>query len=518
MKLKDFYSKYIKGNIRFYLLVLIATLFVGATFTSADFFTAPTHTFKDTFILFSQWGILVAALFTVIYLIALNKYVFAVIYPLMVFFSSVLTYFRYATGAILTTMMLDATLDNDARTSLEQISWSMALLVLSSLAISILLVVYRFKKVKLQYPWGNGIIALGLFLLMFNIPRIQAPLQERIPFNMYYMTVRMFEERQEAIKVREPLPAVTSCSDSDSLKIVFILGESLRFDHLGFNGYERNTTPYLSKEDIVSFPNIYSEYTYTIRSVPHILTRADSLNPNYAYTERSFIDLFNQCNYNTVWLTNQESAKSYIYFMNECDTLIYANADKSSYVFDKWVDGELLPYFDEFLEPNESNQFFLMHTIGSHWYFNAHFTDEFQVYNPITKSRIINSNTVEEIFNSYDNSILYMDYFIYEVINRLRDMNAVVVYLSDHGEAMGEDGIWLHATETEFAHRPGCFVWLSEQYKEKNPEKYLSLQKNKDNFYRSDFLFHTILDAAGIESPAVEQTHSLFYERMDSNP
>jgi glucan phosphoethanolaminetransferase (alkaline phosphatase superfamily) len=289
------------------------------------------------------------------------------------------------------------------------------------------------------------------------------------------------------------------------------LGESLRADHLSFNGYERNTTPYLSQEDIISFPNIYSEYTYTDISLSHILTRADSLDSDLAYKERSFIDLFKHCGYYTTWLANQQPNKSYLYFMNECDTMISFNINKSSYVFDKWTDGDLLPPFETFIEKKGQNQFIVMHTIGSHWYYNSHFPDEFQKYNPVVKSRIVSSNTLEEMINSYDNTILYTDYFVFEVINRLRDKNAILFYLSDHGEALGENGKWLHADDAPPMHNPACWVWMSPQYKNENPEKYEILQNNKEKRYRSGFLFHTITEAAGIQSDVINEKLSLFH-------
>jgi glucan phosphoethanolaminetransferase (alkaline phosphatase superfamily) len=346
---------------------------------------------------------------------------------------------------------------------------------------------------------------------MFNVPRIKRPVSERIPFNLYYITARYISEKNEILTERNILSKDVVCGEEENLLLVLVIGESLRSDHLGFNGYKRNTTPYLSQEDIISFPYIYSEHTHTNASLPHILTRADSLHPDWANEERSFIDLFKQCNYYTVWLANQEPAKTYVYFMKECDTLIYANANKSPYVFDKWTDGDLLPFFNSFIEKEEKRLFILMHTIGSHWYYNSHFPDEFQKYNPVAKSRIVNANTPEEMINSYDNTVLYTDYFVYEIINRLRNKNAILFYLSDHGEVLGENGAWLHAVDAVPTHYPACWIWMSLQYKEKNPSKYNVLQMNRKKRYRTDFLFHTILEAAEIQSNIIDEKFSLFH-------
>lgn len=498
-----------KDWLKYILFVLVCTLIAGIAFTSSDFFTAPFLNMKDGLILFFQWCVLMLAMTSVVYLLSLNKYVFAVFYPLIFFFSAILTYFRYTTGTTFTTMILDAALDNDTQITLELINSGLILIILISLVISILLVVYRFREITISRPWLNFCIAIVLFLIIFNIPRIKGPVQERIPFNLYFTTVRYFSEKQEALSERHPFPKPAFSNDED-LTVLFIMGESLRADHLGLNGYERNTTPLLSQEDIISFPHIYSPYTHTNPSVAYIMTRADSLHTERAYTERSFIDLFRQSGFYTAWLANQEPAKAYVYFMYESDTLLYGNRNKSVYVFDKWVDEELLPPFRDILAQEKKNKMIIMHTIGSHWYYNSHFTDEYQQYNPVTSSRVVSSNTAEEMINSYDNTILYTDYFICQTIEALRDKNAVLIYLSDHGEALGEDGVWLHAAESEMLHKPACFLWLSDLYKELHPGKEDALVKNKDKRYGTDFLFHTILDAAGIESELFRAEQSLF--------
>jgi glucan phosphoethanolaminetransferase (alkaline phosphatase superfamily) len=503
---------YIKENLKYYLFVTVATLFIGIAFTSADFFTSPVRQLRDAFVLFAQWGILVLALWSFICLISFNKYLFALLYPLICLLSSILMYFRYITGTIFTTMVLDVALDNDMQVNKILITPGLIAIVLLSFLISCLFAFYRLKKIpKIHRTYIHFPLIILFFLCMFNIHRIGKPLSERIPFNLYYTTSRYLSVKNEALTEREPLSENVICNENENPFVVLILGEALRPDHLGFNGYERNTTPYLSKEDIISFPHIYSEYTYTNASLPHILTRADSIRPDLANKERSFIDLFKRCGYYTVWLANQEPSKSYIYFMKECDTLIYGNANKSSYVFDKWTDGSLLPFFDSFIEKETAKQFILLHTVGSHWYYNSHFPDEFQQYNPVTRSRIVNTNSRQEMINSYDNTVLYTDYFIYEIINRLRNKNAILFYLSDHGETLGENGAWLHASDMPPTHYPACWIWMSPQYKDENPEKYDILQHNKAKRYRTDFLFHTILEAAGIQSDVVDEKFSLFW-------
>ena len=292
--------------------------------------------------------------------------------------------------------------------------------------------------------------------------------------------------------------------------MIVILGESLRSDHLSINGYERETTPKLKELDVISLPNIYSEYTYTDASIPYILSRADSINPEIAYSEPSFIGFFNKCDYQTTWIANQEPSNSYIFFINECKNVIYANMSKNNYNFDSWLDEAMFPYIDTTLKDLNPKQLIILHTIGSHWWYNSHFNEKYTIFKPIIKSRVVSSCTKEEMINSYDNTILYTDFFISEVISKVAKKNAILFYLSDHGELLGEKGNWLHASEGEPLHRPASFIWMSDIYKSKNLDKVENLNVNSTKEYRTDYLFNSLLDASNIESKNFDSKRSIF--------
>ncbi|MDR1180404.1 MAG: phosphoethanolamine transferase, partial [Bacteroidales bacterium] len=487
-----------KERLRFFCFITTVSLFIGVFFTASDFITTPFVGLKDGFELFKQWFIIYLVLWLLVYLLSVNKYIFGIL-CLGIPIAAILAYFRYTMHATFTPMILDAALDNDFRITAELISFGLIAFVVFSLSVAVAFTVYRIKKIKVRHGFIHLIVSLSLLAVILNVPRIGRPLSERIPFNMYYVTARYLSEKEEIKKERPSFPCNAVChKKSDSLIVVFIIGESLRSDHLGLNGYDRNTTPRLAKEDVISFPNIYSEYTHTNASLPHILTRADSTFPERAYNERSFVDLFKRCGFYTAWLANQEPADSYVYFMHECDTLMHVNINKSSYVYDRWVDGDMLPLLDNCLEKNNPRKLILLHTIGSHWYYNAHYTDEFHLFDPICESKIVSSCTREAMINSYDNTVVYTDYFLCEVIERLRNRNAIVFYLSDHGESLGEEGIWLHAADSPPLHNPACFVWTSPAYKTAHAVQYQTAMENRHKRYRTDFLFHTITQAAGI--------------------
>ena len=114
------------------------------------------------------------------------------------------------------------------------------------------------------------------------------------------------------------------------------------------------------------------------------------------------------------------------------------------------------------------------------------------------------------MINSYDNTIVETDRFIHQIIDGLRGSDAVLIYLSDHGESLGEDGYFLHGTDRSELHYPACFVWFSDGYKKKYPAKVDALKRNARRRLRTDFLFHSIIGAASIESVYKEESLDIF--------
>lgn len=152
----------------------------------------------------------------------------------------------------------------------------------------------------------------------------------------------------------------------------------------------------------------------------------------------------------------------------------------------------------------------MIHTIGNHWYYNNHYPDSLAIFRPITQSREIHSNTPEEIINSYDNAILATDRLLYEIIKALCNKNALLIFLSDHGEALGENDMWLHASEDESIRNPACIVWYSDEYLKHNSTKIEALRQNADKRFRTDFLYHSILYSADNQSEIIDTSLSIF--------
>lgn len=488
-----------KRDWKYHLFVLALTLVYAFGIIFSEFYGMPFTGLRDFITLGLQWGVVVTATYGLMILLALNRYVFACLFTPLTLVCAVLAFFRYTANITLTPMLIDLCLVNDLQTGMTLVSVSLVLTIVFSLFVGVGFTVYRFKYVSTPSVIPNLLLGI-LLVLLFNgwIPRFERPVSERMPYSIYY-NVRKYAEEKKQVSVERPdFEGNVSCG-ADSLTVVLVLGESLRADHLQINGYPRETTPRLSADSMVfALPRIFSPECFTHTSIPHILTRADSLNPQRAFSERSFISLFEKAGFRTVWLANQESVRNYVYFMNECDTLVYANMGKSVYVFDKWLDEDLLPFYRLEVSREEPKKLIILHTIGSHWWYESHYTDSFRKFEPVIGSRVVSACTHEELVNSYDNTIVYSDYFWSELIDSLRSKNAVLLYLSDHGESLGEDGYYLHGAVHPTLQYPAAFIWVSDRFAQEYPQKIRALEENADRYYWTDYLFHSILSAGDI--------------------
>ncbi len=500
-----------EDDVKMWLYVMCITLCYGIFFTSVEFVDFSYQGFKDIFYNVIQWFLVVFISLGVFYILALNKYVFSVLFPVLTTISGVLAYYRFTMGVALTPMLIETALINDIRTNLQVVSWELIVYILFVLAVSLCLVYVRFKYIRVTSYKLHLILAIVLAFIPFMQERYKNTIMFRMPQSLFYNLNEYCISRQSAAENRFAFDGVDVDCTQDSVVVVLMLGESLRADHLSLNGYRRITNPNLANDSaVISLPNIYTEETLTHLCIPHIMTRADSVNTELAYVEPSFITLFRRAGFYTTWIANQEPTQNYSYFMNEGDTLIYANIIRSPYTYDLWLDGNMLNPCKEILNQGHAKDLIVMHSVGSHWWYNVHYPEEYRHFVPVVTKRVATQCTIEELVNSYDNTILYTDYVISEVINMLREKNAIFLYLSDHGEALGENGQYMHIDKSPYTQNPACLIWYSSKYYDNNKAEIETLKKNREKRYRNDFLFHSILDAADLTCDVKDTTLSVF--------
>lgn len=479
--------------------VLVATIVATLFFVGADFLDNPVSGFRSGLTIAAYIGALSVATFFVLFVLGYNKYVALVSYPIFFVLGGVVSYYRVNFHATITAAMVEVVLNTNAGEMAGVMDVFLILWMLFCLMISVAMVYFRFAIPRL--PHGRIVVPVVVLMGLGYYhadARLHQSINQRYPYNVVHSVAEYCSLQRYRHADRMVMPV--ACMDvADTIDVVLVLGEAMRADHLSLNGYDRETTPRLSaRQNLISIPSVYSEYTYTASSVPHILTPADSLHPEYAYSYASFISNFRSAGFYSAWISNQDLGRPYASFIYEADTAVFANANKSVFVFDRWTDDALYPYVDAVLQRNSARNLMVLHTIGSHWYYNNHVPESMPAFIPITSDRVITDNTAEEVLNSYDNTALYLDYFLDSLIARFEERNAIIIYLSDHGEALGEDGYWLHAGDAEATHWPACLVWYSDRYAHRYPLWVEQIKETRTMYRRTDFLYPFILSAAGM--------------------
>ena len=491
--------------------VACMTLWVTICFIAPDFIDSPLDDFRSVLTIGAYLCALGIASLWIVYLIGINKYVSDICVPILGIGGAIVSYYRVAFHATITPMIIDATLHTNGGTIAGVISWQLMGWIGIHMIIVVGFCVWRHRLTSPSHAWLHALGGFALLLVYYHANgRLQSSINQRYPYNIVHNFAE-YRKQQVQLKSNRIIMPYEVKALPDSIDVVFVLGEAARADHLQLNGYARETTPLLaSRRNIISFPHIYSEPTYTSTSVPVILSPADSVHPAYCGSYASFIATMKECGFRSAWLSNQDNGRTSVSFIHEADTVIFPNASKSVFVFDPWYDGQLLPPLDSLMACAQARNLYVLHTIGSHWYYNLHVPEEHVLFTPVTTERVVTNNSDEQIVNSYDNTIAYMDVIVDSLIQRLENRCAILFYLSDHGEALGEDGVYLHAAENESLHHPACLVWYSDAYARQYPKKIEALKSNKGKRYRTDFLYHSILCSAGIEAEDNKGSMNIF--------
>lgn len=508
------YRKYELPDMTFSRFWLILSVFYCLIFTTVEFTGSPMSGLRGFITLSFQWCIVAGCTSAILGITALSRVVFCLIFPPLLCISAALAYFKLTMGVALTPMVIELATINDTKTCLSVFSPLLAAVLLATLAVGIAMAIYRFRSVvrpQRGWIWLVAFATVALAPATF-IPRLHAPVKARMPFSIYYAVRDYLHNRAAVSEERHTFDKAKVTASENTPDVVLVIGESLRADHLSLNGYARPTTPRLEADTaVVSLPAVWSEPRFTHQSVPHILTRADSLHPGRAYEEQSVITLFKRAGYSTAWLTSQDAVPHYAYFMHEADTLIMSHAAHTLYDFGAWHDSELLEPLRTVLSAKDPRRkLVVIHSIGSHWWYPSHYTPAQARFKPEVRSRILSETTNEEMINSYDNTIVATDDFLSGIIAELRDRNALLVYISDHGESLGEEGRYLHADDMPAVHRPACLVWYSDTFAQAHPDRVTALRSNAAREWRTDAIFHTLLDGAGLHTCFLDKKQSFF--------
>jgi len=323
--------------------------------------------------------------------------------------------------------------------------------------------------------------------------------------------------------------ATQSVGAADSQVYVLIIGESSRRDRWHLYGYSRQTSPRLDSEsNLIKFDDVITVAPWTRASVPVILTRKPAERVlDVQFPERSLVSAFREAGFATYWLSlqqpNGDSNSPNAALAKEAEHVAYFNLTSGVWSEDTPWDGVLLEPLRKILaKPSERRQLIVLHTMGSHYNYQYRYPPEFDSFEPSLAKDTLNIAFNTQAYrsalnNTYDNSILYTDYFVSEVIAAVRSSGrklATVTYVSDHGDSLLEAPCfqWGHAHLTAEDIRIPLLFWYSDAYRQAYPDKVAILKSHQDERLTTEAVFPLVLDAAGIHFRGEDPARSVVSE------
>lgn len=467
--------------------------------------------------------------------IVLNRWSAKPVLSVLFIVTAAATYYMNKYTVFFNTEMVRNILRTDVKEASELFSLNFCIYMFIYAALPILLVwklrlktmpLRRAIPVRLAYIVGAIVIAAGSTLLVFqdfsSLMRNQKEVRFLItPSNYLFSLTRVVAvDTAQANVPKIPISGDAKLGAAwgqraKPMLFVLVVGETTRAANWGLNGYARQTTPELSKLDVVNFPHATSCGTNTEVSVPCMFSTYGRRN----YDEKeiraheSLLHIIDHVGLKTIWRDNQAGCKGV------CDGLEEQRLDSSKNA--ALCDGERC--FDEILLDNmdgeihkaqNGNLFIVLHMLGNHGpsYFRR-YPAAMRTFTPTCDTSDLSKCSQQEIVNAYDNGVLYTDHFLAKTISYLKTQttyDTAMLYLSDHGESLGEHGIYLHGLPYSIAPKEQTEIpmvmWLSQGFASSFGLDKDCLSKRSRNPVSHDNLFHSILGMLQIESKHYDKT------------
>ncbi len=403
-------------------------------------------------------------------------------------------------------------------------------LIVTALAVIGLFFLNRFKwpqrfclNAKRRGYLEIGVLLFGVFstvAIAFGFPDFFS--------NKFLPLQRVASAMEVAVKNKEAYESLSSQVRSDvkitknnsNIKnIVFILGESTNRNHMHLYGYYLPNTPNLDRlkknNEICVFTDVVSAHSTTIASLSKVFTfcHHESTQPWYHYN--NLIDVMNAAGYKTYWLSNQESSGIW----GNVAAVYAAHSTEHAYtrIRDSHedygvVDGALFPLIDKAIKTRGKKNFYVIHLMGGHGLYYNRYPYSFNKFTakdiklPLTEHQ-------KDIVSQYDDALYYNDYVVSKIIDKFRGLDAIVIYMPDHGEAVYDEGDRMaghfegnpnrHMIEIPF------IIWGSKKFKQQDPQLWSRIEKSVNRPYMTDDMIHTVMDIAGIETVEYDPTRSI---------
>ncbi len=441
------------------------------------------------------------------------------------------TYFMQRYGIYMDPSMLRNVLRTDATEARELFSWGLLphLLVYGALPLALL---WRVRIVR--RPWPRALLARLLVLLAAMVTTAAALLAVFQPFASlmrnhtqvrYLITPANYlwslaavaaADARSAHSPRRPVgqdaaPGPTWSTRTRPAVVVLVVGETARAANWGLSGYARQTTPQLAHLPVVNFGEVSACGTSTEVSLPCMFApvgRRDYDESRIRGSE-SLLQVLARAGVAVRWRDNQSGCKSV------CDGLPFETVSAADAPGlcpgGRCLDEALLVGLDERLAHAEGTQLLVLHMLGNHGpsYFRR-YPKAFAKFQPACENDDLQRCTRGEIVNAYDNALLYTDHVLASLVAKLQAqagrVDSAMVYVSDHGESLGENHLFLHgmpyAIAPQVQTQVPMLMWLSAGLAADLGVDMACLRERAAKPASHDHLFHTLLDLLDVRTAA----------------
>jgi len=487
------------------------------------------------------FAVLLLALHAAIFGLLGWKWLLKPVLIISVLAAACINYFARTYGAVIDSTMMTNVLLTDSREVHDLISWQLIATVgVLGLLPAVLIACTRLNWARpLRQARRNVLFTVcaiavlagvgtaefqGLASLMRNHKQVRYLIT---PLNAVYALIDIAikpPQRQDGPVLplgRDAHLAALRPGDKPPL-IIAVVGETARGDHFALNGYPRPTNPQLSQEsNLVSMSDARSCGTNTAASVPCMFSNLgrEAFNNRKANTE-GLADVLSHAGLAVLWLDNQAGGCKGV-----CARVPTVNSDTLRRQAppelcnsDTCYDDVLLHNLDARLAQLPAAErargvVIFMHTMGSHGpdYYRRE-PAQFKPFQPECKTNVLTDCSREQILNAFDNTIVYTDHFLAGTIGWLKehqdDWATGLMYVSDHGESLGENNLYLHglpyAIAPDVQKHPEWIFWLSPQLQQQRDIPIACLAARRNQPISHDNYFHTILGLAGVQTSAYD--------------
>ncbi|PPC84956.1 MAG: phosphoethanolamine transferase [Hyphomicrobium sp.] len=290
---------------------------------------------------------------------------------------------------------------------------------------------------------------------------------------------------------------------------VIVVGETAGASHFGLNNYERDTTPELAKTtNVVNYTHATSCGTDTAHSVPCMFSgyHRQEFSIDKASARENLLDILKRADIDVIWRENQSGCKGV------CDRIttevLTGSPQPAAQGYSGNYDEILIDGLEQRIAALERDTVIVLHMMGSHgpayW---KRYPPSFETFRPVCMTTQVSHCTREMIVNAYDNSIRYTDHVLARLIAILGDadnhnVDTGMIYMSDHGESLGENNIYLHGMPYAIAPKEQVSIpaiaWYAPKFASQLGLDTACLAQTTQDPISHDNLFHTVLGALGV--------------------